>query len=182
MNKWIAVDKDHVDGGLTGTIMDLHGVGNWTTSGDDCLDITEKTLTLLADLAGGYSSGKLLLKLEAVHLVLANHTSAEFPFLDVAANSRLRTTFYCTLCKLLFSDDQAGPFKAFMKPFTELMTQLREQSSPTAVPPDSARDAYATCTCTCTRGAWDRRTRTAITDLWTRRACLSTWTATELDP
>ena len=96
----------------------------------DCLDITEKTLTLLADLAGGYSSGKLLLKLESVHLVLANHTSAEFPFLDVAANSRLRTTFYCTLCKLLFSDDQAGPFKAFMKPFTELMTQLREQSSP----------------------------------------------------
>ena len=41
MNKWITVDKDHVDGGLTGTIMDLHGVGNWTTSGDDCLDITD---------------------------------------------------------------------------------------------------------------------------------------------
>ena len=44
MNKWIAVDKDHVDGGLTGTIMDLHGVGNWTTSGDDCLDITDMEL------------------------------------------------------------------------------------------------------------------------------------------
>ena len=28
MNKWIAVDKDHVDGGLTGAITDLHGVGN----------------------------------------------------------------------------------------------------------------------------------------------------------
>jgi hypothetical protein len=41
MNKWIAVDKDHVDGGLTGTITDLHGVGNWTTSGADCLDITD---------------------------------------------------------------------------------------------------------------------------------------------
>jgi len=41
MNKWIAVDKDHVDGGLTGTITDLHGAENWTTSGDDCLDITD---------------------------------------------------------------------------------------------------------------------------------------------
>ena len=27
MDKWIAVDKGHVDGGLTGTITDLHGVG-----------------------------------------------------------------------------------------------------------------------------------------------------------
>ena len=41
MNKWIAVDKDHVEGGLTGTITDLHGVGNWTTPGADCLDITD---------------------------------------------------------------------------------------------------------------------------------------------
>jgi len=92
----------------------------------DCLDITEKTLLLLADLAGGYSSGKMLLKLDTVHFILGNHTAAEFPFLEVTANSRLRTTFYSTLCKLLFSDDQAGPFKAFMKPFTELMTQLLE--------------------------------------------------------
>ena len=48
----------------------------------------------------------MLLKLDTVHFVLGHHTAAEFPFLDVAANSRLRTTFYSTLCKLLFSDDQ----------------------------------------------------------------------------
>jgi exportin-7 len=48
----------------------------------------------------------MLLKLDTVHFILGNHTAAEFPFLDVAANSRLRTTFYSTLCKLLFSDDQ----------------------------------------------------------------------------
>jgi hypothetical protein len=41
MNKWIAVDKDHVDGGLTGKITNLHGAGNWTTSAADCLDITD---------------------------------------------------------------------------------------------------------------------------------------------
>jgi hypothetical protein len=40
-NRWIAVDKDHIDGGLTGTITDLHGVENWTTSVADCLDITD---------------------------------------------------------------------------------------------------------------------------------------------
>mmetsp|Transcript_7505 Transcript_7505/g.12746 ORF Transcript_7505/g.12746 Transcript_7505/m.12746 type:complete len:1077 (-) Transcript_7505:234-3464(-) len=95
----------------------------------DCLRITEKTLALLADLAGGYSSGKMLLKLETVHFILSNHTSSEFPFLDVSANSRLRTTFYCTLCKLLFSDDNSIKFKAFMQPFTELLKQLKEQTS-----------------------------------------------------
>ena len=65
MDKWIAADKDHVDGGLTGTITDLHGVGNeleleliqshmaqkpmlrgevgahWITTGAGCLDITD---------------------------------------------------------------------------------------------------------------------------------------------
>ena len=41
MDKWIAVDKDRADGGLTVAITDIHGVGNWTTSGDDCLDITD---------------------------------------------------------------------------------------------------------------------------------------------
>ena len=41
MNKWIAVDKGHVDGGLTGAITDLHGAGNWTSTGVGCLDITD---------------------------------------------------------------------------------------------------------------------------------------------
>eukprot|EP00310_Coccolithus_braarudii_P013215 CAMPEP_0183349442 /NCGR_PEP_ID=MMETSP0164_2-20130417/13624_1 /TAXON_ID=221442 /ORGANISM="Coccolithus pelagicus ssp braarudi, Strain PLY182g" /LENGTH=433 /DNA_ID=CAMNT_0025521157 /DNA_START=1 /DNA_END=1302 /DNA_ORIENTATION=+ len=71
----------------------------------------------------------MLLKLEGVHFILANHTSAEFPFLDVSANSRLRTLFYSTLCKLLFSDDNTLKFKQFIAPFTELLTQLSGQSN-----------------------------------------------------
>jgi len=39
--KWIAAGKGHADGGLTGTATDLRGVRNWTTSGDDCLDIAD---------------------------------------------------------------------------------------------------------------------------------------------
>ena len=41
MNKWIAAGMGQPDGSLTGAITDLHGVGNWTTSGADCLDITD---------------------------------------------------------------------------------------------------------------------------------------------
>ena len=33
--------QGHVDGGLTGTITDLHGAGNWTSTGVGCLDITD---------------------------------------------------------------------------------------------------------------------------------------------
>ena len=96
----------------------------------NCADITEKTLLLLADLAGGYSSGKMLLKLEAVHLVLAKHT--EFPFLGAAVHGgqgRMRTSFYSTLCKLLFADEHNLRFKTFMEPFTALLTELSENVS-----------------------------------------------------
>ena len=45
----------------------------------------------------------MMLKLEAVHVLLASHI--ELPFLTVADNSRLRTSYYSTLCKLVFADD-----------------------------------------------------------------------------
>ena len=37
---------------------------------------------------------------------------------------RLRTSFYSTLCKLLFSDETNLRFKAFVAPFTQLFRQL----------------------------------------------------------
>ena len=88
-------------------------------------EVTEKTLALFSDLAGGYCSGKLLLKLENVHLILASHTAEEFPFLQVEANMRLRTSFYSTLCKLLFSDETNLRFKAFVAPFTQVRARVR---------------------------------------------------------
>jgi exportin-7 len=68
------------------------------------------------DLATGYMSGKLLLKLEAVHFMLGHHTSAYYSFLDHAANSRNRTCYYNTLARLLFMEDAPSRFKAFMTP------------------------------------------------------------------
>ena len=77
----------------------------------ECTKVNERSLNLFCDLAGGYCSGKLLLKLEAVHYMLRHHTVDDFPFLQNASNVRLRTVFYGTLCKLLFLDDANLKFK-----------------------------------------------------------------------
>ena len=41
LSKWIAAGRGRADDGLTGEITGLHGIGNWTTSGDDCFHITD---------------------------------------------------------------------------------------------------------------------------------------------
>jgi exportin-7 len=101
----------------------------------ECTALNEKSLALFSDLAGGYCSGKLLLKLDTVHYMLRHHTSDDFPFMRVGQNVRLRTTFYSTLCKLLFLDDANIKFKVFMEPFTQLLRSLREQDDATFASP-----------------------------------------------
>lgn len=91
-----------------------------------CYRVNEKSLALFSDLASGYCSGKLLLKLDIVQYMLRHHAVDDFPFLQVPANMRLRTSFFCTLCKLLFLDDSAIKFKVFMEPFTCLLRSLKE--------------------------------------------------------
>ena len=139
----------------------------------ECRKVNDKTLALFADLASGYCSSKLLLKLDSIRCVvqssswlqppsteplsalsataitrriacarltqlfpapracrymLLHHTAEEFPFLLVSENMRLRTTFYGTLCKLLFLDDIGVKFKQFMEPFTQWLRSLASQS------------------------------------------------------
>ena len=93
----------------------------------ECFALNERSLALFADLAGGYCSGKLLLKLDAVHYMLRHHTADHFPFLSHPRSARLRTTFYATLCKLLFLDEANLKFRAFMEPFTLLLRSLGQQ-------------------------------------------------------
>ena len=93
----------------------------------ECTDIASKALSLFADLAGGYCSGKLLLRVDPVQRMLVNHAGKDFPFLEVQGNVRLRTLFYSTLCKLLFLDETTVKFKTFMAPLTELLVLLREE-------------------------------------------------------
>ena len=86
--------------------------------------MTQKTLALFGDLAAGFCTGKLMLKLDVVHSVLQGHT--DFPFLRVPANARHRTTFYATLTKLLFAEDTTVRFKSFIEPFSRMLSDLAE--------------------------------------------------------
>ncbi|GJP36962.1 hypothetical protein CLOM_g1463 [Closterium sp. NIES-68] len=87
-------------------------------------DVIEQTLNLFQELAGGYMSGKLLLKLDSVNFVLANHTSEHFPFLDEPSSTRNRTIFYFTLTRLLFMEDSPQKFKAFVAPLQLVFVKL----------------------------------------------------------
>jgi hypothetical protein len=67
--------------------------------------IVRDSLTLFNELASGYSSGKLLVKLDLVNAVLAHHTSNNFPFLDYEANLSNRSLFYTTLGRILLMNE-----------------------------------------------------------------------------
>ena len=71
-------------------------------------------------MAAGYTSGKLLLKLDFTSYILQHHTAEHFAFLDDPANSRSRTTFYFTLARLLFVEDTPAKFKAFVAPLQQV--------------------------------------------------------------
>lgn len=91
-------------------------------------DIVSKTLELLLDMAGGYSSSKLLLTLDTVKYLARHHTEDQFPFLAVPGNVRQRTTFHATLTRLLLSpggEDKLGlSFEQFIEPLVTVLTQL----------------------------------------------------------
>ena len=90
-----------------------------------CHKVVEASLTLLQDLAVGFMSGKLLLRLDAVNLMLQNHTAEHFPFLNAYSNTKNRTIFYATLGRLLFMEDNPTQFHEFMKPIGALCDKLQ---------------------------------------------------------
>ena len=70
-----------------------------------------------------------MLRLDAVNRTLANHTPEHFPFLSQYANTRNRTIFYATLGELLFMEDSAEKFAAFMAPLGVLCDRLTETAT-----------------------------------------------------
>lgn len=92
--------------------------------------IVERTLSLCNTISSGYSSGKLLRKVELTSRLFAHHTSQYFPFLDVPANARGRSHFYNTLAKLLYLDCTMRDFNAFMAPFRQVFLRLLSLSGP----------------------------------------------------
>jgi len=105
-------------------------------------EIISNTLDLLLDMAGGYSSSKLLLTLDTVKFLARHHTEDHFPFLAVPSNTRHRTTFHSTLSRLLLSpngEEKLGiTFQQFLEPIVATFNQL-ENLSPEELRNEAAR-------------------------------------------
>jgi exportin-7 len=103
-------------------------MGNNLKFWPDEQEIVAKTLELFHDMAGGYSSSKLLMTLETVRFLAAHHTEDHFPFLVSPGNSRHRTTFHATLTRLLLSpggEEKFGlTFEQFLEPIITTLAQL----------------------------------------------------------
>ncbi|KAL6051841.1 exportin-7 isoform X1 [Balamuthia mandrillaris] len=91
--------------------------------------VVYRTLKLFFDLAVGYSSGKLLSKMDIITEILTHHTSQYLPFLDHGDNVHNRTAFYSTLGRLLFSDTHIMKFEEFMLPFKQTTRSLMSVNS-----------------------------------------------------
>jgi exportin-7 len=87
-------------------------------------EVINHTLSLFLELASGYMTGKLLLKLDTVKFIVANHTREHFPFLEEYRCSRSRTTFYYTIGWLIFMEDSPAKFKSSMDPLLQVFLIL----------------------------------------------------------
>lgn len=107
-------------------------VGNNLKYWPDEAEIVQKTLELLLDMAGGYSSSKLLLTLDTIKYLARHHTEDKFPFLAVRSNVRHRTTFHATLTRLILQpggEEKLGlTFEQFVEPITNILKQLNNLS------------------------------------------------------
>jgi len=83
--------------------------------------IITKSLELFHELAIGYTSGKLLAKMEITTDILAHHHSDYFPFLATTTKGN-RLLFYTTLSKLLFAESHVTKFDEFMQPFGQALS------------------------------------------------------------
>ena len=90
----------------------------------DNTQVVELTLSVFQWIGSGYGSGKFLLSLGTVQYMLANHTSAHFPFLSVPEHTRLRTLFYKNVARLLYLGDYNETMYDFMEPICRALAQL----------------------------------------------------------
>uniref|UniRef100_A0A0D9ZAK8 Importin N-terminal domain-containing protein n=1 Tax=Oryza glumipatula TaxID=40148 RepID=A0A0D9ZAK8_9ORYZ len=90
----------------------------------ECEDVIDHTLSLFLELASGYMTGKLLLKLESTKFIIANHSRETFPFLEEYRCARSRTTFYYILGCLIFMEDTPVKFRSFMEPLLQVAVNL----------------------------------------------------------
>ncbi|XP_073223202.1 uncharacterized protein [Cicer arietinum] len=96
-----------------------------------CKEVIDHTLTLFLEMASGYMTGKLLLKLDTVKHIFLNQNREQFPFLENWECFRSRTTLYYTIGMLVFMEDSQLKFKSSMEPFLQVLVRLN--STPDAL-------------------------------------------------
>ena len=85
----------------------------------DSEELVKRGLEVLHDLIYSYSSGRLLLSDTStgpVAELLQCHTPDYFPFLADPDAARQRTTFYSSLARLVFFEDESERFEPFVAP------------------------------------------------------------------
>ncbi|XAR54505.1 hypothetical protein NMG60_11029657 [Bertholletia excelsa] len=97
----------------------------------ECSEVIDHTLSLFLELASGYMTGKLLLKLDTIKFIIGHHTREHFPFLGEYKCSRSRTTFYYTIGWLIFAEESPAKFKSSLDPLLQVFISL--ESTPDAV-------------------------------------------------
>uniref|UniRef100_M8CQS6 Exportin-7/Ran-binding protein 17 TPR repeats domain-containing protein n=1 Tax=Aegilops tauschii TaxID=37682 RepID=M8CQS6_AEGTA len=107
----------------------------------ECEDVIDHTLSLFQELASGYMTGKLLLKLESTKFIIANHSRENFPFLEEYRCVRSRTNFYYILGCLVFMEDGPVKFRSFMEPLLQVAVNL-EASADAAFRTDVVKYAF----------------------------------------
>ena len=111
-----------------------HNLRHWAEDSE----IIKETLEIFTELVAGYSSGRLMLKLDTVKFIMGHHTEEHFPFLTNPENERHRSTFYTALAKLLFLHNSPAHFDEFMSPF---LVKLQQLGDPRTVPDAVLRGA-----------------------------------------
>ncbi|PNT75526.1 hypothetical protein BRADI_1g34100v3 [Brachypodium distachyon] len=107
----------------------------------ECEDVIDHTLSLFLELASGYMTGKLLLKLDSTKFIIANHSRENFPFLGEYRYVRSRTNFYYILGSLVFMEDGPVKFRSFMEPLLQVAVSL-EASADAAFQTDVVKYAF----------------------------------------
>ncbi|KAK2988430.1 hypothetical protein RJ640_023977 [Escallonia rubra] len=94
-------------------------------------EVINHTLNLFLEMATGYMTGKLLLKLDTVQLIISHHTREHFSFLKDYRCSRSRTSFFYIIGLLVFMEDSFLKFKSSMDPLLQDFVSL--ESTPDAI-------------------------------------------------
>ncbi|KAK7267202.1 hypothetical protein RIF29_19867 [Crotalaria pallida] len=96
-----------------------------------CKEVIDQTLGLFLEMASGYVTGKLLLKLDTIKHIISNQNREQFPFLENWECFRSRTTLYYIIGMLVFMEDSLLKFKSSMEQFLQVFVGL--ESTPDAM-------------------------------------------------